>query len=215
VPDGPTELAAQLPFVKYKPRQVFGSAGDRWNQINPICAPEAASALTQRRRRTAGRRALIWPGLSRRQRSYRQGFHGRMAWVARIFIQITLCRERSLMPRGARSRGGAGSVSLWRRGMWLAGTPGATGQVDADVEVEVLDEQVLELAASDDGQPVVPGCEDLRFWADPCGGDEDSGCSAFSSTEPASARTSLAGTQLLYRLAWISISDRCTMSVLL
>jgi len=52
--------------------------------------------------RTAGRRALIWPDLSRRQRSHRQGFHGRMVRVARIFIQATLCRERSHMPQGGR-----------------------------------------------------------------------------------------------------------------
>jgi len=37
----------------------------------------------------------------------------------------------------------------------------------------------------------------------------------FSSTDPARARTSLVGTHLLYRLAWMRISARCTMSVLL
>ena len=49
--------------------------------------------------RSAGRRALIWPGPSRRERSHRQGYHGRMALGGRIFIRAKLCRERSHMPR--------------------------------------------------------------------------------------------------------------------
>jgi hypothetical protein len=38
---------------------------------------------------------------------------------------------------------------------------------------------VLEFAAFDDPEPVVAGGEGLAFGADPCGGDEDSGCGAF------------------------------------
>jgi hypothetical protein len=34
-------------------------------------------------------------------------------------------------------------------GVWLGGAPGAAGQVDADVEVQVLGEQVFELVAFD------------------------------------------------------------------
>lgn len=40
-------------------------------------------------------------------------------------------------------------------------------------------------------------------------------CARFSSTDPARARMSLVGTHLLYRLAWIKISDYRTMSALL
>ena len=64
-------------------------------------------------------------------------------------------------------------------GAALAGPPGSPGEVDADVEVEVLVEEVLEFAAFDDPEPVVAGGEGLAFGADPCGGDEDSGCGAF------------------------------------
>ena len=55
---------------------------------------------------------------------------------------------------------------------WLAGAPGSACQVDADVHVQVLDEEVLELATFDDPQPVVAGRECLGPGADPCGGDE-------------------------------------------
>src|ERR1035438_943415 len=45
----------------------------------------------------------------------------------------------------------------------LSGAPGAAGQLDADVEVQVLGEQVLEFAAFDDGEPVVTGREGFGF----------------------------------------------------
>ena len=56
---------------------------------------------------------------------------------------------------------------------------GAAGEVDADVEVQVLGEEVLEFAAFDDPQPVVAGGEGFGFRADPCCGDQDAGCGAF------------------------------------
>jgi hypothetical protein len=46
---------------------------------------------------SAARRAVIWPGLSRRQHSYCQGSQ-QDGVLARIFIQTTLGRERSHMP---------------------------------------------------------------------------------------------------------------------
>src|SRR5262249_10620546 len=47
------------------------------------------------------RRALIWPGLSRRQRSYRQSVYCRMACVARIFQPVA----QSLFGRQIRGPG--------------------------------------------------------------------------------------------------------------
>jgi hypothetical protein len=47
-------------------------------------------------------------------------------------------------------------------GLRLGAALWAAGQVDADVEFEVLGEQVLEFAAFNDGQPVVAGGE--GFW---------------------------------------------------
>jgi len=79
--------------------------------------------------RTAGRRALIWPRLSRRQRSYHQGSHGRTACLVRIFIQARCVGERSVMPPTGRclvSRAGALVQSegpLWRH------THGRRGQL--------------------------------------------------------------------------------------
>jgi hypothetical protein len=59
-------------------------------------------------------------------------------------------------------------------GVPLPRSSGSAGEVDKDVEVEVLVEQVLEFAAFDDPEPVVADGEGLAFGADPCGGDEDS-----------------------------------------
>jgi hypothetical protein len=72
----------------------------------------------------------------------------------------------------------------------------SAGEVDADVETELLAEQVLKLATFDDTEPVVADGERPAFRADPCHGDEDSGRGAVSSTEPARARTLLAKTHL-------------------
>jgi len=54
-----------------------------------FCVAQTAARHTALRARTAARRALIWPGLLGRRRSCLQGFHDRMAYVARIFIQAT------------------------------------------------------------------------------------------------------------------------------
>jgi hypothetical protein len=56
------------------------------------------------------------------------------------------------------------------RGDWLGCPAGPAAEVDADVEVKVFGEEVLEFAAFDDPQPVVAGGEGLGFCADPgCG----------------------------------------------
>jgi hypothetical protein len=44
-------------------------------------------------------------------------------------------------------------------GVGLRFAPGWPSEVDADVEIEVLGEEVLEFAAFDDPQPVVAGGE--------------------------------------------------------
>ena len=100
---------------------------------------------------------------------------------------------------------GQRAPTAWMRRQWvsanlargLCGTSGSVGEVDADEQVEVFRQEVLEFAAFYDPESVVAGCESLGFWADPRRGDEHSGCCPFSSTDPASARTSLVGTHLL------------------
>src|ERR1022692_5104959 len=94
-------------------------------------------------------------------------------------VGVLMSRDRTLLPRGARPDTRAGSVPSWGRCVRLSGAPGAAGQVDADVEVQVLGEQVLEFAAFDDGEPVVTGREGFGFRADPCGGYEHAGCCPF------------------------------------
>jgi hypothetical protein len=64
---------------------------------------------------------------------------------------------------------------------------GGRAGVDADVQVEVLGEEVLEFAAFDDLQPVIACGEGLGFRAGSRGGHQDAGGGAFPSTDPASA----------------------------
>jgi hypothetical protein len=54
---------------------------------------------------------------------------------------------RSLMPRSACFRENRVSLVVERSGLRIGAALGAAGQVDADVEFEVLGEQVLEFAA--------------------------------------------------------------------
>jgi SAM-dependent methyltransferase len=96
-PDGPGTLASKA-IKDQAPQISAGRAGQAPNrrpggraQITPLCAQPITGDNLRQTPRSAARRALFWPGLSRHQRSYRQGFHGRMACVARIFIQATLC----------------------------------------------------------------------------------------------------------------------------
>ena len=65
----------------------------------------------------------------------------------------------------------------------------------------MLGEQVLEFAAFDDAQPVIAAAKALVSGLTHAVVTSTPAVARFSSTEPASARTSLAGTQLLYRLA--------------
>jgi hypothetical protein len=50
---------------------------------------------------------------------------------------------------------------------------GWSPEFDADVQVEVLGEEILEFAAIDDPQSVATGCKGLGFCADPSGGEQD------------------------------------------
>jgi hypothetical protein len=93
----------------------------------------------------------------------------------RMNMRRRLLREHPRISRDALVPRQWLDLSPFASGAWLGGAPGAAGQVDADVEVQVLGQQVLEFAAFDDAQPVVAGGEGFSFRAYPCGGDEDSG----------------------------------------
>jgi hypothetical protein len=57
-------------------------------------------------------------------------------------------------PRACRRRGGVRCRSSWPRQCRLAGTSWVAGRIGADVHVQELGEEVLELTALDDPQPV-------------------------------------------------------------
>ena len=61
----------------------------------------------------------------------------------------------------------------------LGSSPGPTGKINADVQLQMLGEEMLELSSFDDPQSVVAGSEGLGFRADPRRGNQDAGCRAF------------------------------------
>jgi hypothetical protein len=67
-------------------------------QTSHFCVRSDRLAKIAHPRQSGGSARAYLVRLTRRQRSYRQGFHSRMACVARIFIQATLRRERPLLP---------------------------------------------------------------------------------------------------------------------
>ena len=71
--------------------------------------------------RTAGRRAFIWPGLLRRQRSWRRGFRGRILIASWMSMQSIVSRERSHLHDAGERRpslntGVTGSLMGWPGG---------------------------------------------------------------------------------------------------